>query len=69
MKILNFSVDKIAKDFDLPVNKLELDYDTYRKVGHKLTKHEIEYIKNDVVIVAMALDIMFKEKDNNTPIS
>lgn len=62
LKILNFSVDQIAKDFSLPINKLTLDYDTYRKVGHKLTEHEIDYIRCDVEIMARALDIMFKEK-------
>ena len=61
MKILNFSVDQIAKDFNLPINKLDLDYKTKREIGHELTEHEIEYIKNDVTIMAMALDIMFKE--------
>lgn len=61
LKILNFSVDQIAKDFNLPIKKLELDYKTKREVGHILTEHEIEYIKNDVTIMAMALDIMFKE--------
>lgn len=61
LKILNFSVEQIAKDFNLPLNKLELDYDTYRSVGHELTPHEVEYIKADVKIMALALDIMFKE--------
>ena len=61
LKILNFSVDKIAKDFKLPIQKLELDYTTYRPVGHELTEHEIAYIKNDVEIMARALDIMFNE--------
>lgn len=61
LKILNFSVDQIAKDFSLPIRKLELDYDTYREVGHELTEHEIDYIKNDVTVMSMALDIMFKE--------
>ena len=59
MKILNFSVDKIAKDFDLPIRKLELDYDTYREKGHILTKHEVDYIRNDVEIMARALKHMF----------
>ena len=61
MKVLNFSVDKIAKDFRLPINKLKLDYDTEREVGHELTKHEIDYIRNDVEIMARALKYMFDE--------
>ncbi|MBO7697040.1 MAG: hypothetical protein J6T10_30790 [Methanobrevibacter sp.] len=61
LKILNFSVEKIAKDFKLPINKLELDYDRYRPVGYKLQQYEIDYIRNDVEIMARALDIMFNE--------
>ena len=61
LKILNFSVEQIAKDFSLPIRKLELDYDKYREVGHVLTEHEIDYIRCDVEIMARALDIMFKE--------
>ena len=61
LKVLNFSVDQIAKDFNLPIKKLELDYKKQREIGHILTSDEIEYIKNDVTIMAMALDIMFKE--------
>lgn len=61
LKILNFSVEQIAKDFNLPIRKLELDYDTIREVGHELTDHEIDYIKNDVEIMARALKIMFDE--------
>lgn len=60
LKILNFSVEQIAKDFDLPIRKLELDYTTEREVGHVLTEHEIDYIRNDVEIMARALDYMFK---------
>ena len=60
LKILNFSVEQIAKDFDLPIRKLELDYTAKREIGHVLTPHEIDYIRNDVEIMARALDYMFK---------
>lgn len=62
LKILNFSVEQIAKDFHLPISKLELDYKAYRPIGHELTPHEIDYIRNDVEIMARALEIMFDEK-------
>ena len=61
LKILNFSVAQIAKDFQLPISKLELDYSTYREIGHELTAHEIAYIKNDVEIMARALNVMFEQ--------
>lgn len=61
LKILNFSVEKIAKSFDLPIRKLEIDYHEKREVGHILTQEEIDYIRNDVEIMSRALDIMFKQ--------
>lgn len=59
LKILNFSVEQIARDFNLPIRKLDLDYKEFREVGHKLTDHEIDYIRNDVEIMSRALKIMF----------
>lgn len=59
-KILNFGVDKIAEDFKLPIRKLKIDYKAKREVNHILTDDEIAYIKNDVEIMARALDIFFK---------
>lgn len=59
MKILNFSVEKIAKDFNLPVSKLSIDYDLIREENHVLTSEETEYIKADVKIMALALNQIF----------
>lgn len=61
MKLINKSVDTIAKDFDLPIRKLNLDYKRIRPVGYTLQDYEIKYIKNDVTIMAMALESLFKE--------
>lgn len=61
LKLLNFSVDKIAKAFDLPIRKLKIDYNAYRRIGHILTKEEVDYIRNDVEIMARALKFMFDE--------
>ena len=59
LKLLNFSVEKIAKDFGIEEQKLELDYDTPREKNHILTEHEKDYISHDVIIMAKALHIMF----------
>ena len=59
LKILNMSVDTIAKQFDLPIRKLEIDYKEFREVGHELTEQEVDYIRNDVEIMSRALKIMF----------
>lgn len=60
VKIINSSVENIARDFHLPIRKGSIDYKKKREVGHHLTVDEIEYIRNDTEIVAMALDEMFK---------
>lgn len=59
LKIINASVEKIAKDFDLPLSKLKLDYKAKREKGHILTEHEVDYIRADVEIMSRALDFMF----------
>lgn len=61
LKIIPFSVDRVAKSFGLPISKLELDYNKPRELGHELTEEEKDYIKNDVKIVAMALKVLFDE--------
>lgn len=61
LKILPFSVKDIAKGFNLPMSKLEIDYHEKRERGHNLTTKEKDYIRNDVTIVACALDVLFKE--------
>ena len=61
LKIIPFGVDQIAKSFGLPISKLSIDYNAYREIGHELTLEERDYIKNDVKIVAMALNVLFNE--------
>lgn len=57
----NMSVEKVSEAFGLPISKLELDYHEKREVGHELTQNEIDYIRNDVEIVAWALKAMFEK--------
>lgn len=59
LKILNMSVETIAKEFDLEISKLEIDYKKQREIGHILTEDEVKYIKNDVKIVSQALNKLF----------
>ena len=61
LKKLPFPVKKIAKDFELPILKGEIDYKATREVGHKLTDEELSYLRNDVEIVARALKIQIDE--------
>ena len=62
LKILNMSVEQVAKSFGLPISKLELDYDTPRPRGYDLKDYEKDYITNDVKIMALALDTLFKQE-------
>lgn len=62
LKIINMKVKDIAKTFNLPISKLEIDYNEFRERDHQLTEEEADYIKNDVKIVALALSQLFSEK-------
>ena len=61
LKIIPFAVDVVAKSFNLPISKLKIDYKKYRPYGHKLTQDEIDYLRGDVTIMAMALSTLFKQ--------
>lgn len=56
LKLLPFTVKKIAEDFDLPIMKEHINYEDY-----SITDEKIEYIDHDVRIVAMALNIIRNE--------
>lgn len=59
LKIINQTVESMPKTFKIPENKLEIDYNYPREVGHVLTKEEVDYVRNDVIIVAKALSYLF----------
>ena len=55
LKLIPLPVSKIAKSFKMPISKLEIDYNLTREENHNLTKEEIDYVSNDVKIVAYAI--------------
>lgn len=55
LKKINMSVSVIAKAFDLPMSKLELDYEQYRPPYYVVSADEIDYLANDLIIPARAL--------------
>ena len=61
LKLLPFSVAEIGKGFKTKHQKLEMEYKGYRYPGCIITDKEKEYIKNDVLVVKEALEIMYKE--------
>ena len=50
LKLIPLKVEQIAKIFNLPIRKLKIDYDKY-----EITDEVLDYVFNDVKIVAMAL--------------
>lgn len=61
LKKLPFKVSVISKAFELEDEKLNIDYDAVREIGHELTDEEQQYIVNDCRIVAQALNIQFSQ--------
>lgn len=66
-KILNSSLERIAKDFHIPL-KESINNDTKREKGHRLTTDEIGGIRDNVEIVSIALDYLFKAGINKNTI-
>lgn len=55
VKILPFSLRKIAKDFETKHKKLDMQYTGERHANGNITEHERKYIENDVLVLAEAL--------------
>lgn len=58
-KKLPMPLKQVAKAFKMPVQKGEIDYHAHRPVGHIITPDEEHYIRLDVFIIAMALQVQF----------
>lgn len=65
LKVIPLPIAKIPKafGFDNEDTKKSIDYEEFRAVGHVLTEDEIEYIREDVVIAARALKVLFDQGD------
>lgn len=61
LKVFPMAIRAIAKTFNLPVEKGDLDYRKPRPLGHQLTEEEKSYIARDVQIAAYALQQNFDE--------
>ena len=68
LKLLPFSLESIGKSFDTEHKKLKMKYEGYRYAGCEITTEEQQYIKNDVLVLKEALEIMFNEKHNSLTI-
>lgn len=61
LKLINKTVEQIAVDFGLPVAKGTIDYTKTRPVGYVPTQEEREYGITDTLIMAYALNRLFKQ--------
>lgn len=61
MKLLPFSVERIGKSFGTKHKKSSIVYTGFRYAGCPITDEEILYLKNDLLVVKEALEIMFKQ--------
>lgn len=59
-KLLPFSVKRIGKGFQTKHRKLDMEYEGFRYAGCVITDEEKNYIRNDVLVVKEALEIMFE---------
>ena len=68
LKLLPFSVKRIGQSFKTKHQKLDMEYTGFRYAGCEITPKEQEYIKNDVLVIKEALEIMFNEGHNKLTI-
>lgn len=61
LKLLPFSVKRIGEGFKTKHRKLDMEYKGFRYAGCEISEDEETYIKNDVLVVKEALEIMFDE--------
>ncbi|AXF52067.1 MAG: DNA polymerase [Podoviridae sp. ctbd591] len=64
LKIIPIPIEEFSKTFNIPEQKLEINYSEFRCVNHELTEAEINYIKSDTIILAKALKIMISRGFN-----
>lgn len=55
MKLFPMSIKTLAKAYDMPYSKGEIDYEAPRPVGHELTDEETDYLLRDIKIARFAL--------------
>lgn len=68
LKLLPFSLREIGKAFKTKHQKLEMEYKGFRYAGCEITDTEMEYIKNDVLVLKEALEMMYDKGHNKLTI-
>lgn len=60
LKKIQGSVEQIAKSFDLPILKGEIDYSIKHNIDYTPTQEEIKYIQHDTEIIARVLKMEYE---------
>lgn len=68
LKLLPFSVKEIGKSFDTAHKKTDITYEGERYANCPISEKELEYIKNDVLVVKEALEKLYNEGHNKMTI-
>ena len=68
LKLLPFSVKRIGESFGTKHKKLDIEYEGYRAAGGEISEEEAAYIRNDVLVVSEALELMFSRGHTNLTI-
>lgn len=61
MKLIPGKIEDMAKNFNVGLEKLDIDYNMVRSDDYVPDEHEIDYILNDVKIPAIALNSLFEK--------
>lgn len=64
LKIIPLPVEEIPEAYNLSITKLEIEYDGDRPLHYNPTPKEIDYLKNDCLIVAQAIEIQHQQNLN-----
>lgn len=68
LKLLPFSLKQIGESFKTKHRKLDMKYEGVRYAGCEITDEEMAYIKNDVLVLKEALEIMYEQNHNKLTI-
>lgn len=61
LKLFPFTLEEVGNAFNTKHRKLEMKYEGERYAGCDITDEELEYIKNDVLVLKEALEFMFEQ--------
>lgn len=68
LKLLPFSLKQIGESFKTKHRKLDMKYEGVRYAGCNITDEEMAYIKNDVLVLKEALEIMYEQNHSKLTI-